>query len=671
MVVAVELLEREGALAALAEARDAAARGAGRVVFVTGEPGIGKTSLVTRSLRGLGPGARVLLGTCDDLSIPRPLGPIRDLAGSVSRALERGARRRAPRRTTCRALLLAELELPPRPTVLVLEDVHWADDATLDAITVLGRRIGSLPGAARAHLPQRRGAARAPAARGGRRDPRRATRVVLELAPLSAARGRVARRRRRGRGLRRDRRQPVLRHRAARLARRPPSCRRRSRTRCSAARRGSTTPSRRLVELVSVVPSRVRTSRARRGDAGLAGGGGGAGAPAAARGRRRPTCASATSSRGTRSGRASRSRRGGGCTARSSTALLAPMPIPPRSSTTPRPRAPRTSSPSYALVAARRAAALESNREAYSHYRRAADFVDRLPPAEQAARARGAGGGGVRRRPARGRVRGDRARDRALRRARRRGGGRSLHARRSRASTGSPATATRRGRRRSRRSRSSSRSASRSSSPAPTAASRSSRCSPRTPTRRSRWGERALELATRLGDERTRAHAIVNIGSAQLQLDPDDSATLLEAHASPTRPATGTRRRARSSTSAYTLMCWARPEPGAALRRAGARVRAASTRCTPSPRTPRRSLAWLRLRAGRVGRGRAPDRAREIEQRRRSRSCSRRPCSPSSRSAAATRTPRERLADLVGAGRPHRRAAADRPRRSSWRSSGR
>ena len=38
----------------------------------------------------------------------------------------------------------------------------------------------------------------------------------------------------------------------------------------------------------------------------------------------------------------------------------------------------------YALVAARRAAALESNREAYSQYRRALEFVDRLPPAEQA-----------------------------------------------------------------------------------------------------------------------------------------------------------------------------------------------------------------------------------------------------------------------------------------------
>ncbi len=88
--------------------------------------------------------SRVLVGTCDDLSIPRPLGPIRDLVGSVSgalaAALSAGA---APH--DIQALLIAELELPPSPTVLVLEDVHWADDATFDSITVLGRRIRALP----------------------------------------------------------------------------------------------------------------------------------------------------------------------------------------------------------------------------------------------------------------------------------------------------------------------------------------------------------------------------------------------------------------------------------------------------------------------------------------------------------------------------------------------
>src|SRR5919112_6769270 len=89
LLCGVELLERDGALAALADANAAAARGQGRIVCISGEPGIGKTSLVKRFVEGLGDGARVLVGTCDDLSIPRPLGPFRDLAGSVSEELER------------------------------------------------------------------------------------------------------------------------------------------------------------------------------------------------------------------------------------------------------------------------------------------------------------------------------------------------------------------------------------------------------------------------------------------------------------------------------------------------------------------------------------------------------------------------------------------------------
>src|SRR6188768_3406923 len=109
----MQLLEREGALVALAEARAEAARGDGRVVVVVGEPGIGKTSLVTRFVRDVDSGSRVLFGTCDDLSIPRPLGPIRDLVGSVSPPLEdalcRGA---APHEV--QTLLLEEMGLPPQ-----------------------------------------------------------------------------------------------------------------------------------------------------------------------------------------------------------------------------------------------------------------------------------------------------------------------------------------------------------------------------------------------------------------------------------------------------------------------------------------------------------------------------------------------------------------------------
>ena len=137
----VELLERDRALAALTEAHAGAARGSGRAVLVSGEPGIGKTALVTRFTRDLGADARVLWGACDDLSIPRPLGPFFDLAGDVAPALASAlAAGAAPHEI--QSLLIAELG---EPTVLVLEDLHWADDATLDVITVLGRRIAALP----------------------------------------------------------------------------------------------------------------------------------------------------------------------------------------------------------------------------------------------------------------------------------------------------------------------------------------------------------------------------------------------------------------------------------------------------------------------------------------------------------------------------------------------
>ncbi len=179
----MELLEREGALAALEGALGEAAAGRGRVVLVTGEAGIGKTSLVARFAAGDGRG-RVLWGICDDLNIPRPLGPIRDLvgvSGALSAALESGA---APFQV--HGLVLDELGALPRPTVLVLEDVHWADEATLDLITVVGRRIADLP--ALLVLTYRDGEVTADhplRARIGSLPPRATTHLALE--PLTAA----------------------------------------------------------------------------------------------------------------------------------------------------------------------------------------------------------------------------------------------------------------------------------------------------------------------------------------------------------------------------------------------------------------------------------------------------------------------------------------------------
>jgi DNA-binding winged helix-turn-helix (wHTH) protein/DNA-binding CsgD family transcriptional regulator/tetratricopeptide (TPR) repeat protein len=140
---AAELLERDVPLAALGHAYDAAAAGHGCVVLVSGEPGIGKTALVARFAAGLSEG-RVLWGACDDLLTPRPLGPFRDIAGGLAAALGQllAAGATPPE---IHGRLLAELSTQPGPTVLVIEDVHWADDATLDAVTFVGRRIAALP----------------------------------------------------------------------------------------------------------------------------------------------------------------------------------------------------------------------------------------------------------------------------------------------------------------------------------------------------------------------------------------------------------------------------------------------------------------------------------------------------------------------------------------------
>jgi predicted ATPase len=80
--VATRLLERDDELRMLDAALGRAAGEAGSVVLVSGEAGIGKTSLVRAFTRSLRTG-RVLAGACDDLLTPRALGPLRDAVRHV------------------------------------------------------------------------------------------------------------------------------------------------------------------------------------------------------------------------------------------------------------------------------------------------------------------------------------------------------------------------------------------------------------------------------------------------------------------------------------------------------------------------------------------------------------------------------------------------------------
>jgi DNA-binding CsgD family transcriptional regulator/tetratricopeptide (TPR) repeat protein len=133
----MELLERDGSLADLAEWRIAALEHGGSVVLVGGEAGIGKTALL-REFCARQRDMRVLWGGCDDLFTPRPLAPLYDIArqcpGGLSEAIGSGAGREG-----IFTAALDELELTP--TLVVFEDMHWADEATLDLLKFLGRRI--------------------------------------------------------------------------------------------------------------------------------------------------------------------------------------------------------------------------------------------------------------------------------------------------------------------------------------------------------------------------------------------------------------------------------------------------------------------------------------------------------------------------------------------------
>src|SRR6185503_19035881 len=134
--------ERDDNLAALGELLERVeTTSEGALVLVGGEAGGGKTALLRAFCDGAG--ARVLWGACEPLRTPPPLGPLLDVADATGGELaELVARSARPHEVT--AALLGELRRRS-PTVLVLEDLHWADEATLDVLTLLASRVGAAP----------------------------------------------------------------------------------------------------------------------------------------------------------------------------------------------------------------------------------------------------------------------------------------------------------------------------------------------------------------------------------------------------------------------------------------------------------------------------------------------------------------------------------------------
>jgi predicted ATPase len=107
------------------------------VILVGGEAGIGKTVLL-QEFCSRQREMRVLWGGCDDLFTPRPLAPLHDIARQGTPRLLDAIGSGASRDHIFTAALD---ELERTPTLLIFEDMHWADEATLDALKFLGRRI--------------------------------------------------------------------------------------------------------------------------------------------------------------------------------------------------------------------------------------------------------------------------------------------------------------------------------------------------------------------------------------------------------------------------------------------------------------------------------------------------------------------------------------------------
>ena len=133
------LLERRDTLERLSQLLAQALAGPGRVAFVGGEAGIGKTSLLRAFTQSAAcTAARPLWGACDPLHTPRPLGPLHDMAADIGAGVRAALARDAGRIEIFAAVLDA---LGRDARCVVFEDLHWADEATLDLLAYLGRRI--------------------------------------------------------------------------------------------------------------------------------------------------------------------------------------------------------------------------------------------------------------------------------------------------------------------------------------------------------------------------------------------------------------------------------------------------------------------------------------------------------------------------------------------------
>src|SRR5262245_46155762 len=129
----MELVEREEFLNILHSSFKTISEGEGHCVFVSGQSGIGKTSLIKAFRKELTNERSIFQGTCDALFTPRPLAPLYDILLQLGNELPDNSDDVADRPALF-TKIFHELRNRRETSVVIFEDIHWADDATLDFI---------------------------------------------------------------------------------------------------------------------------------------------------------------------------------------------------------------------------------------------------------------------------------------------------------------------------------------------------------------------------------------------------------------------------------------------------------------------------------------------------------------------------------------------------------
>jgi predicted ATPase len=136
----MKLLERSEYLEHLRSAFGQVVLGSGFNVFIAGEAGIGKTALVREFLAELESPYLLLEGYCDSLYAARPLGPLFDIAPQMGELFVQLLKEN-PNRTQIFPAALEGIDNQSKPVILLIEDIHWADGATMDFVRFLSRRV--------------------------------------------------------------------------------------------------------------------------------------------------------------------------------------------------------------------------------------------------------------------------------------------------------------------------------------------------------------------------------------------------------------------------------------------------------------------------------------------------------------------------------------------------